>query len=72
MKIFVKAKPSAKEEKIKKVSETNFIVWVKESPIKGKANAAIVEVIAGHFNVTPSQVHLLAGSSSRQKIFEIK
>ncbi len=72
MKIFVKAKPSAREEKIKKISETNFMVWVKEPPIKGKANKAIAAVIAAHFNIAPSRVILLAGSSSRQKIFEVK
>ena len=71
MKIFVKAKPSAREEKIEKISETNFIVWVKEPPIKGKANRAIVKAIAAHFNVAPSQVRLVSGSSSRQKVFEI-
>ncbi len=71
MKIFVKAKPSAKEEKIEKISETNFVVWVKEPPIKGKANRAIAKAIAAHFNVAPSQVRLVSGSSSRQKVFEI-
>lgn len=71
MKIFVKARLSAKKEKIEKISETNFVVWVKEPPIKGKANRAIVKAIAGYFNVAPSRVVLVAGSSSRQKIFEI-
>ena len=32
MKIFVKAKPLAKKDKIEKVSDNNFVVWVKESP----------------------------------------
>ena len=71
MKIFVKAKPFAKEEKIEKISETNFVVWVKEPPIKGKANRAVVKALALHFNVAPSRVNLVSGSSSRQKIFEV-
>ena len=71
-KIFVKARPSAKEKKVKKISETNFVVWVKEPPIKGKANKAIIKALAEYFNVAPSCVVLVSGSSSRQKIYEIR
>lgn len=71
MKIFVKAKPLAKEEKIEKIDEINFIVAVKEPPKGGKANRAITKALALYFNVAPSQVRLVSGSSSRQKVFEI-
>ena len=70
-KIFVKARPSAKEKKVKKISETNFVVWVKEPPIKGKANKAIVKALAEYFDAPLSQIILISGSSSRQKIFKI-
>ena len=72
MKIFVKAKPNAKEEKIEKISETNFIVAIKEPPIQGKANAAIVKTLATHFNIPHSAVQLISGFSSKQKIFDIR
>lgn len=71
MKVFVKARPSAREEKVEKISETNFVVWVKEPPVKGKANRAIIKALAGYFNIASSGVVLVAGSSSRQKIFEV-
>lgn len=71
MKIFVKAKPSAKEEKIEKIDEVNFIVAVKEPPKDGRANRAIVKAIAAHFNIASSCVNLVSGFSSRQKVFEI-
>ena len=71
MKIFVKARPSAREEKVEKISETNFVVWVREPPEKNKANKAIVKALAGYFSISSSGVILVAGSSSRQKIFEI-
>ena len=41
MKINVKAKPSAREEKVEKIDENNFVVSVTEPPEKGKANNAI-------------------------------
>ena len=71
MKIFVKAEPLAKEEKIEKIDEINFIVEVKEPPKKGKANRAIAKALALHFNVAPSRVNLISGFSSRQKVFEV-
>jgi len=71
MKIFIKARPSAREEKVEKISETNFVVWVKEPPVKNKANKAIIKALAQYFNIASSGVVLVAGSSSRQKIFEV-
>ena len=72
MKIFVKAKPNSKNESIKKLSETNFEICVKEPPAKGLANAAIVKALARHFGVPLSSVNIIIGHTSRQKIVEIK
>jgi len=71
MKIFVKARPNAKEEFIRKIDGINFAVAVKEPPKKGKANAAIVKALAEYFNVAPSAIRLVSGFSSKQKVFEI-
>ncbi len=81
MKIYVKAKAGAKENKIAppplKLLKTEdekeyFIVFVKEPPRQGKANIAIRKLLAEYFKVTLSQVSLLKGESSKIKIFEIK
>ncbi len=81
MKIFVKAKPLAKEERIEKIDpptpelrragEMHFIVAVKEPPKQGRANEAIARALAEHFGVVPSAVRLVSGFSSKQKVFEI-
>ncbi len=71
MKIFVKVKPKAKEEKLKKIDNINFKAWVKEVPEKGKANLALIKLLAKHFNVDKSSVQMLSGSKSRLKIVEI-
>ena len=71
MKIFVKVKPSAKKEEIKKISETNFFVAVKESPVKGKANRAVVNALSEYFKISKSQISLSIGATSKNKIFEI-
>ena len=71
MKIFVKAKPKSKFEKVEKVSETNYIVFVKEPPEKGKANGAICRLLAEYFGIRQSMVRIKAGQASKNKIIEI-
>lgn len=71
MKLFVKAKPSAREDKVEKISDNTFIVAVKEPPMDGRANSAIVSAIAEFFNVPKSRVRIVAGLASRQKIIEV-
>jgi len=70
MKIFVKAKPRAKNEKIEKIGEDCFKVSVKEPPEEGKANQAIVKALAEYFKVNQSTIKLVSGFSSKNKIFE--
>ena len=72
MKIFVKAKPGAREEAIEKISDTNFVIAVKEPPRGGKANRAITRALAEYFHAAPSAVRLVSGFSSRQKVFEVE
>ena len=71
MRIFVKAKPSSKEEKIEKLDESHYVVSVKEPPIKGKANEAIRNALAVYFKTSSSRVKIISGYSSRNKIIEI-
>ncbi len=71
MKIFVKAKPAAKEDKVEKIDEEHFSVSVKEPPIQGRANLAIVKSLAEYFNVSPSRVKIISGFISRLKTIEI-
>ena len=71
MRIIVHAKPLAREEKIEKNNDGSFTVSVTEPPVKGMANRAIIRVLAKYFNMALSQVRLVSGFSSRQKVFEI-
>ena len=69
MKIFVKANPSSKEEKIVKIDESHYVVYVKEPPIKGRANSAIIEALEKYFKA--SLVRIISGYASREKIIDI-
>ena len=71
MRINVRAKPSAREEKVEKIDDLNYVVSVKEPPIKGKANEAIRNALAVYFKTGSSCVKIISGYSSRNKIVEI-
>lgn len=72
MKIFVKTKPSSKKETVKAIDESHFVIAVKAPPHDGKANIAIAETLAQHFNVPFSRIRLVSGFSSKEKIFELE
>jgi uncharacterized protein YggU (UPF0235/DUF167 family) len=71
MKIFIKAKPSSRAEKVEKIDELNYIVSVVEPPINGKANEAIRNALAVYFKIGSSRVRIISGNTSRNKIVEI-
>jgi len=71
MKIFVKVKPKAKEEKVEKIDDINFKVFVKQLPEKGRANRAVIKALADYFNTSQSNIQIISGSNSRLKIIEI-
>ena len=70
MKIQVKVKHDSKTQEVSQ--EGNFfLVKVKEPPKKGRANQAVIQLIAQHFGVSQSQVKILSGFKSRNKIIEV-
>lgn len=71
MKIFVQAKPGAREQRVEKIDEMHYVVAVKEPPVEGRANAAIVRALVAHFKIAPSRVRIISGHTSRQKVVEI-
>ena len=71
MKIFVTAKTNAKVEKVECLDKTHYKVAVKATPIDGKANQALIKILAKYFGVAKSLVILKSGESSKQKVFEI-
>jgi len=83
MRIIVKAKTKSKVEKVERVGQPSldlesnkvelatYKVSVKEAPVAGKANEAIVKALAVYFNIAPARIKLITGQASKQKIFEI-
>ncbi len=70
MRYTVKVIPRAK--KIKIVQENGQLkVHLTAPAIEGRANQALIEVLAEHFNVKKRQIRIISGQKSRQKIVEV-
>ncbi len=46
-------------------------VYITEAPEKGKANKAVIELVAKYYKVKKSQVSVVLGLKSRNKVIEI-
>ena len=70
MKIQVRVKPNSKTEEIGQEGKF-FLVRVKEPAKEGRANRAVIRLVAQHFNVSQSRVRIVSGFNSRNKIIEV-
>jgi uncharacterized protein (TIGR00251 family) len=70
MKIQVRVKPNSRTEEVSQESNS-FMVKVKEPPKEGKANEAVIRLLAEHFGVPQSQVRILSGFKSKNKVVEV-
>jgi len=71
MKIMVKVKPNSKQEKVEKLSETEYVVHVKAPAKEGKANYAVIQLLSEHFRTPKSNISIIKGHKSRNKIIDI-
>jgi hypothetical protein len=71
MEIQVKVKPSSRREELSQDGD-GFIARVKEPPKEGKANMAVIKLLAEHFGVSQSQVKIIGGLRSRSKLIKIE
>ena len=67
--IHVSVKPKAKRESVSGVHAGDLKVAVNAPPEKGKANAAVVSLLAGFFGVPKNMVELKSGATSKKKTF---
>jgi len=65
------AHPNSKNPRIHKDLFGRMNVYVNAPPQEGKANKAIVEILAKHFGVRRNKVILISGAKSTNKVFEI-
>ena len=67
----VHAQPRSRKNGVVGIHAGRLKVAVTQAPEKGKANAAIIEVLAAALNVRRSQISLFGGETSSRKKFLI-
>jgi len=69
MKIHLKVHANSSQEKILKLNENEFEIWIKEKPIEGKANIYLEKFLKKYFK---KDLRIISGFNSKEKIVEIE
>ena len=70
--LLVKAQPAAHRNAIRGEQNSMLKISVTQAPEKGKANQAIIEVLAEELGLKRSQIELVSGETASQKKFLIR
>ncbi len=71
MKVSVKVKAGAKEDKVDRIDEQNLRISVKAQAKEGKANQAVIALLSRYFDIPKSRIMILKGHTSKNKILEL-
>jgi len=71
MRLNIKVIPNAKQNRMVEESGRHK-VYLTAPPVEGKANKALIEFLAEHFNVKKNQISIIRGAKSRIKEVEIR
>lgn len=67
----ITVKPGSREAKLEKAGN-GYLAYIKEPPVEGRANRALIRLLSEHFGVPRSRIAIVSGARSRRKIVEIK
>ncbi len=68
--IRVRVIPKSRKNKVEKFGE-GYKVRLTAAPVDGKANAALTEIVAEHFSLKKSQVKIVSGGRSKNKLLRL-
>jgi uncharacterized protein YggU (UPF0235/DUF167 family) len=67
----LKVKPNARVDALAQLDDGSWLAQVRAAPVDGKANAAVIELVARAFGVAKSRVSIRSGAGTRLKRVEI-
>jgi uncharacterized protein len=70
-KLWITVKPQSKKSAVKKISEAEYAVSVNAPAREGKANEAVIELLARHFSVPKSSIRIIRGQTGRRKLIAL-
>ena len=72
MRFQIRVKTEARQSGVQMSSDGVVTVRVKEPPVDGKANKAVIKILAKHFKVSPFAVRIVSGEAAKIKTIEIQ
>ena len=72
MRILIKVAAKSKQNKVVKIFDTEYKVYVTVAAERGKANDKVVELLADYFDVSKSGARIVKGEASNKKTVEIE
>ena len=71
MRISVRVKPGTKgQTRLEQQEDGSYVAFLHARAHDGEANAALLELVSDEFHVAKSQIAIVSGAKSRQKILE--
>ncbi len=67
----VTVKPRARMERVEEDADGALSVRLREAPEDGRANEALIRILAKHLGVPQSALRILRGKTVRRKILEL-
>ena len=65
-------KPGAREEVLAEQPDGSWLASVKAPPVDGKANAALIALVAKRFGLRKAQVSIRSGAAGRMKLVQLE
>jgi len=72
MRLMIRVTPRAKQRRLKQAADGTWRAMVPEPPEDGRANAALIKLLAEHFDVPKRALRIVRGHVGRQKVVEIE
>jgi uncharacterized protein (TIGR00251 family) len=69
--ISVRVQPRANSNEVLDVRNGQLLVRTTAAPADGKANKAVIKLLAGFFGIAPSRIRLVRGRKQRNKVVRI-
>lgn len=72
--MFIKAKvfAGAKTNEITKEDDDLLKIKIKSNPEKGKANQAVIKLVAGYLGIPQNKIKIVRGLKQRNKVLKIE
>lgn len=67
----ITVKPNSKKGPLIIQEGANLTVYLREKPIDGEANIALIKLLAKHFHISKSLISIKTGTRGRKKLVEI-